>query len=492
MKFRLDKLLIIVFLGIILIFSSNNINAEENNTYFLETEIEGAGELRVTPEQEEYELGSEVILEAISDEGWQFLEWSGDLEGSKAIKEVTISEDLIIEAKFVELESEEYIIEIYTLDGGTVNLEPNKDRFEAGDEVTVEAIAEEGWEFTGWSGSLADNQNPVTIIIDENQLLHPNFIEDEKDYYSSNKEAEDNEVSEQEDGSERSSFIIESLADLESIGEAEYALSADYKLGSDIDATKTQDSDYNDGKGWETIGGLDEAFTGSFDGQGHKITGLNIKDSNADNLGLFGMVEEAEITNLTLKDVKISGNRYLGALAGQNFASKISNVSVTGDITGEYYVGQLLGYNFQGVVEQAYASGSLSANMVVGGLVGDNNGIINNSFASTKVEGIEMVGGLVGINGEGEVASDEGIIKNSYAKGEVRGDFRTGGLVGANNWVGQIEDSYWNIETSGLEQSDGGQGLTSSEMRDRNNYKNWDFNNIWYIDNDYPKLRWME
>jgi len=578
MESKSSNFVLIILLTLTLIFSAANVvadeveQAEENNQYLIEIELAGEGIVELEPEQEYYEAGDVVVLEAISEPGWQFLEWGGDLSGSEPLKELTVTEDLVIGAEFLELVEDEYVVEIYVLDGGDVILDPDQNSFNEGDEVTIEAQAETGWEFTGWSGDLDGDENPVTITIDENKLLHPGFVEAEtteevedeeqedegrEDYYDLDTEVEgrgiielnpdenkyesgteievraipeegwqfsnwrgeliSEEITEElvieEDSIIRAEFVelidfnrdglrgsgtlmdpfrIETFEDLELIGQDEYSLSAHYELESNIDASKTQNSDYNEGAGWQAIGDLDEPFSGSFSGEGYQITNLKINQAESDNLGLFGVTDEAVISDLFLSDLKLNGNRYLGGLVGRNIESEITRVSITGEITGEYYVGQLIGYNFGGSVEQAYATGDVNANMVVGGLVGDNNGMIDNSFATTKVEGVEMVGGLVGINGEGDISPYKGLIRNSYAAGEVTGDFRTGGLVGANNWVGTIEDSYWDVEVSGLEQSDGGQGLTTPEMGEQESYDNWSFFMIWQLDNDYPILRWLD
>jgi hypothetical protein len=57
-----------------------------------------------------------------------------------------------------------------------------------------------------------------------------------------------------------------------------------------------------------------------------------------------------------------------------------------------------------------------------------------------------------------------GIVSNSYASGSVSGDSFVGGLVGSN-W-GAVGNSFWNIETSGTDESDGGTGKTTAAMQD--------------------------
>ena len=102
------------------------------------------------------------------------------------------------------------------------------------------------------------------------------------------------------------------------------ALGGNYVLGADIDASAT--SGWNAGKGFTPIGVFDNPFTGTFDGLGHVIKKLTIKnpvDSEgfALDTGLFGAADHASIQNVGLTDVDISGtlnDEYLatGGLAG--------------------------------------------------------------------------------------------------------------------------------------------------------------------------------
>jgi hypothetical protein len=74
-----------------------------------------------------------------------------------------------------------------------------------------------------------------------------------------------------------------------------------------------------------------------------------------------------------------------------------------------------------------------------------------------------------------------------------------GGLVGRDSTVTK---SVWDIETSGLSESAGGVGLTTTEMQTAQTFleAGWDFvdetengtDDIWWIDEgqDYPRLWW--
>src|SRR5262245_29484127 len=48
-------------------------------------------------------------------------------------------------------------------------------RFEPGTRVRVSAVAEDGWEFVRWEGSVASQANPLDITMDSSTVLRPVF-----------------------------------------------------------------------------------------------------------------------------------------------------------------------------------------------------------------------------------------------------------------------------------------------------------------------------
>ncbi|MFW5907668.1 MAG: InlB B-repeat-containing protein, partial [Candidatus Natronoplasma sp.] len=70
-------------------------------------EVEGQGSVEVDPEQDEYEEGTEVTLSASPEDGWQFVEWTGDYEGEEDETTIEMDENKTITAVFEEEEDEE-------------------------------------------------------------------------------------------------------------------------------------------------------------------------------------------------------------------------------------------------------------------------------------------------------------------------------------------------------------------------------------------------
>ena len=209
----------------------------------------------------------------------------------------------------------------------------------------------------------------------------------------------------------------------------------DTAIDTPQDLTISYDLETPINQGFDPVGTYDyfeqanTEFTGSFDGQNHTISNLSI--NRLDYVGLFGRIDSsAEVENVGVINV---------------------------NITGESYVGGLVGYNDEGTVSNSYSTGNVTGEDYVGGLVGDNyNGNISNSYSTGNVSGYEYVGGLLGLN------------------------------------YGTVSNSYWDTEATGQSSSDGGNGLTTSEMQGSSakGNMNFDVTSTWStVTGDYPELQ---
>lgn len=266
-----------------------------------------------------------------------------------------------------------------------------------------------------------------------------------------------------------------------------------YILMNDLDATtagyeELAGPEANGGKGWQPIGGSRNPFSGTLDGQGYSIADLYISRPLEDHAGLLGFVaDEAEIMNVRVEGAHIHGQAPAGLLAGTNLGA-VSNCGSAGNVSGVSHLGGLIGVN-RGTVSRSYSRGSVTGAMeYVGGLIGANSGTVSDSYSMARVWGYTgPAGGLVGQN-------SGGVISNAYAAGSMSGDLPLGGLVGHH--MGTVLSSFWDIESSGTEESTGGTGKTTAEMKTRATFAGagWDFDNTWdmnQINDGYPFLRWQ-
>ena len=59
--------------------------------------------------------------------------------------------------------------------GGLVAVAPDRTTYALGERVRIRAVADPGYEFTGWSGGLVGQDNPTVIIMDANHSVTANF-----------------------------------------------------------------------------------------------------------------------------------------------------------------------------------------------------------------------------------------------------------------------------------------------------------------------------
>ncbi len=228
-------------------------------------------------------------------------------------------------------------------------------------------------------------------------------------------------------------------------------------------------------KGWTPIGNGTTKFTGTYDGNGYKISGLVINRGSEEEIGLFGYTDGATLTNIAIVNAVVTGEDFVGGLVGKANNTIISNsytkaaVVGTGTATFNNCVGGLVGWSIESTISNSYTTGNVSGGDGVGGLIGaDTGSTITNCYARGSVEGNAGVGGLIGgaesstisnshatgkVEGSGEGGyagygiggliggSLNSIISKSYATGSVEGNWGVGGLIGgAENST--ISNSY--------------------------------------------------
>ena len=176
--------------------------------------------------------------------------------------------------------------------------------------------------------------------------------------------------------------------------------------------TLTGDIDMN-ANIWVPIGSNGNAYKGVFNGNGHVVTGLR-SPMNQENMGMFGITEGAEITNLiAVAEFDGGSMKNIGTVVGKMNGGLLSNVEAAGTLTGTNStenVGGLVGHAVAGTIHSAFAVNTMTGgnNTVMGGLVGTNAANLYNAYANTTLSGTTATkGGLVGVN--------SGEIENCYA-----------------------------------------------------------------------------
>ncbi len=130
----------------------------------------------------------------------------------------------------------------------------------------------------------------------------------------------------------------------------------------DINAVLTEDIDMT-GEDWTPIGDADKGYTGTFDGNGHKISKLVCERTGDKQVsGLFAvLMENSVVKNLGMEDgVFTSSTSEAGAVAAKSSLGKVINCWNSGKVTAHNYAGGIVGSS-KGWIESCKNSGAIKA-----------------------------------------------------------------------------------------------------------------------------------
>lgn len=247
-------------------------------------------------------------------------------------------------------------------------------------------------------------------------------------------------------------------------------LSYNFALKGDINASDVEDYVAIGTGSNKDASGNEIGFTGTFDGRGNRIIGLNV---SGDDAGIFSTVGTNTVNNNdgttttytgTVKNLNIysgtfTGSSNAGAVAGVNKGRIEGIVTFGNTVTSKGNAGGIVGVNNSGNFSKNETTGSTndgvltngiydvestgsviagSSSAIAGGLVGTNNGGLANSFSDSAVTvatGVTLdkdttaLGGVVGIN-NGNVQYVDSL---GVTNGGATGSSNIGGIIGTNN-----------------------------------------------------------
>ncbi len=261
-------------------------------------------------------------------------------------------------------------------------------------------------------------------------------------------------------GTVSSPYLITSPEDLallsDSVGNGTSFRDTHFRLANDIDLSGYENwkpvgtfysTQYNDTDSWNTewynqfvFLQTETPFSGIFDGAGHSIRNLSLNVSGygnttsfvfMENVGLFGLVTDSVLTNLSIENMQIVAYWSAGGLAGSASDSVIDNCSTTGYIKAGNGLGALIGNAFNTTISRcsidATVDGGPGCN--IGGMIGQaiGNSTLTRCSAEGNVTGQAQVGGLVGQIGG--FMQDDGVcsITDCYFAGNLIGTSDVGG-----------------------------------------------------------------
>lgn len=213
-----------------------------------------------------------------------------------------------------------------------------------------------------------------------------------------------------------------------------------FSLVSDIDLN---------GQNWTPIGDDDHYFCGTFAGNGHTISNLFINQSAGNNIGLFGSVYKAKISDIHLENAAVRGVENVGGLIGYmsgsgvsltkcsvngivhgsektgglvgNSGGSISDCTNFATVNGATYTGGISGWSSSTTITRCLNYGTIKASDYCCGGIAGYSGTITDCFNSGSVSGTSSVGGIAG---------DADSLTNCGNIGSVSGTREVGGLWG--------------------------------------------------------------
>lgn len=244
-------------------------------------------------------------------------------------------------------------------------------------------------------------------------------------------------------------------------------------------------------------GSSDRSFSGSFRGNGHTVKGLN---ASAEYAGLFGSINDAEITGVVVQGIVASTDAKSGDAGGIvgraiGTTNKIINCGNEAAVSGGCNVGGILGnnqaYNTKITVLNCYNMGHISASDRAGGIVGRCGGSslsVTNCYNTGEITSNNYAAGVIAGSNFGWT------ISNCYNTGKISskntsniGAFTTSDNDAASNSF-YLEGS---IPTGA--KTNGATAMSDAAMRtelpDKLGAGNW--KTVRGVNNGYPVLSWQ-
>ena len=274
-----------------------------------------------------------------------------------------------------------------------------------------------------------------------------------------------------------------------------------------------------DGKDFK---GFTSDFSGTIDGQGHKVKNLKVEFNGDNEKGVFYKTVSATIKNIAFENMQVLGHgtKRIG-LVGNALGTTFEQVAVTGKVNGDDNVALLAGHADNVTIKNCYVSGEVVAAMQAGGFIGQLEGkgaSIENSYFNGDIK-VTVYGWAAGFIGRIEASAGTTInLKNSVSIGNVHNEGRkahpfiavNAGGAGADqgaviNYSGNILNTDAEIVGNqewpyANETADGGnvtpeEELGATDLQEQTPYVliGWDFDNVWTFNTEsgylYPVLK---
>lgn len=289
-------------------------------------------------------------------------------------------------------------------------------------------------------------------------------------------------------GTESDPFIVKTPSQLaylsKTVAEGNDYLGSFIKLESDLILNTVNESTWPESPvEWLPIGNPNTHFQGSFDGNGHRISGMFI-DSAGDCLGLFGVIgDKGTVSSVCIALSLTTGNAKVGSIAGENNGMIINCHNIDQSVRGNSEIGGITGKN-NGTVANCSNRCWVGRNNNSGGIAGINCGTVENCYNTGTVDGGYLVAG--GIAGE-----NRGTLRNCYNVGYIVSEYGQSGSIAGTTAGGTAENCYFVDRGSSSDVV--GTAVPEERFTNGDSFAGFDFEKIWTMDGEedylYPELR---
>jgi len=169
-----------------------HIDVITNRDYFIQAVFVAVGSMTLTimpsgdgytdppPGVHAYPIGSKVLIKAVPNENWKFLNWIHNNERVlNKTKVVSLNESQIWYVYFDEI----FRLNLQISGDGRVTPTPGTYEYTEAEYVTFEAAANVGWTFDHWEGDLISYENPVKSLISTNKNITAVFAAKQQELY---------------------------------------------------------------------------------------------------------------------------------------------------------------------------------------------------------------------------------------------------------------------------------------------------------------------
>jgi hypothetical protein len=141
--------------------------------YTLTTAVSPPGVGLVSPATGSYDSGSQVTLKATPSVEYEFVSWSGDVQGTNPTVTVSMDSDKAVTANFRIVQ---YALTTAVSPPGGGIVMPATGTYDSGSQVTLEATPSAEYEFVSWSGGASGTSPTVTVSMDSDKEVTANFV----------------------------------------------------------------------------------------------------------------------------------------------------------------------------------------------------------------------------------------------------------------------------------------------------------------------------